>query len=199
MYAVDEDYIEGDYVPGNFTVYAKVEPGELDLISTSDRIGGSVSLILDNSKKLASADAYFKVNPEDGSATLAYPVTELSDGAHTLTLRVANVAGVSAERSLNVTVVNVSEATTVATEFARDEAMIYLKHSLSDAPEGRLVITDATGKTVFSADVDTFPYTWNLTNANGENVKDGVYSASVYFKAGHRYGYSTPATIVVGR
>ncbi len=199
MYAVDEDYIEGDYVPGNFTVYAKVEPGELDLISTSDRIGGSVSLILDNSKKLTSADAYFKVNPDDGSATLAYPVTELSDGSHTLTLRVANVAGVSAERSLNVTVVNVSEATTVATEFARDEAKIYLKHSLSDAPEGRLVITDATGKTVFSADVNTFPYTWNLTNANGENVKDGIYSASVYFKAGHRYGYSTPATIVVGR
>jgi hypothetical protein len=199
MYAGDEDFIENDQVPGSFTLYATVEAGELSLLGRSDRIGGSVSLTLDDSKNLVGVDGYLTLNA-DGSASLEYPVTELSDGLHTLTLRITNVGGVSAERSLNVTVVNTADAEVVVKGIARTEAVINVEnHTTSDEPAGRLVIYDPAGKVVFTKDVDEFPYTWNLKDAEDKAVADGVYTAKVYFKAGRHYGCATPASIVVAR
>jgi flagellar hook assembly protein FlgD len=199
MYAGDEDFIENDQVPGSFTLYATVEAGELSLLGRSDRIGGSVSLTLDDSKNLVGVDGYLTLNA-DGSASLEYPVTELSDGLHTLTLRITNVGGVSAERSLNVTVVNTADAEVVVNGIARTEAVINVEnHTTSDEPAGRLVIYDPAGKVVFTKDAASFPYTWNLKDAEDKAVADGVYTAKVYFKAGRHYGCATPASIVVAR
>lgn len=199
MYASEDDFPSNSCLPGDFMLYASVEPGELGLLGNSDRMGGGVSLILDDSRKLAGVDGYLEISP-DGYATLEYPVSGLSDGTHKLTLKVANIAGVSAEKSIEVNVVNVADAKTVIEEpFARQGAVIDIRHNLSDIPVGRIVVTDASGKTVFSKDNVSFPFTWDLTASDGSEVTDGVYSASVYFKAGRRHGFASPASIVVGR
>lgn len=199
MYAADEEYAANDYLPSDFMLYATVDAGDMGLIGSSDRLGGGVSVTLDNSKKLTGVDGYFKM-AADGSATLAYPVSGLADGTHQLMLRVVNVAGVSAERSVTVNVVNVADAKTVVGDaIARQEAVIDIEHQLADAPVGRLVVLDAAGRTVFSKENVEFPYSWNLTDNDGSDVADGLYSARVYFKAGRRHGFATPAQIVVGR
>lgn len=199
IYVVSEDVTSNACLPGEFTLYAKVDAGETPLLGSSDRMGGSASIVVDGSRRLAGVDGYLAVNP-DGSADMAYPVTGLADGPHTLTFKVVNLAGLSAERSVDVNVVNVASATTVVeTELARAEAVIDIEHKLGDAPEGRLVITDASGRTVFSKENVAFPYVWNLTATDGTDVPDGVYSASVFFKAGRRHGFAAPARIVVGR
>lgn len=199
MYAADEESSSNVCLPGEFMLYASVEPGNAGLIGSSDRLGGSVSLTLDDSKKLTGVDGYLDVSP-DGSATLAYPVTGLADGPHELTLRVVNVGGMSTERTISVNVVNVADAKTVVDVLlARQEAVIDIEHNLADSPEGRLVVTDAAGRTVFSKENATFPYSWNLVGNDGAEVADGIYSAKVYFKAGRRYGFATPANIVVGK
>ncbi len=199
MYAADEYSSSNVCLPGEFTLYAQVEPDAVGLLGNSDRMGGSVSLVLDNSRKLTGVDGFLKV-ATDGSASLAYPVTGIADGPHDLTLRVVNVGGMSAERTISVNIVNVARAQTVVdAAIARSEAVIDIEHDLVDAPEGRLVVTDAAGKTIFSKEGVTFPYTWNLVGNDGSDVEDGVYSASVYFKAGRRYGFAAPASIVVGR
>lgn len=199
MYAADEDNSANACLPGDFVLYASVESDEIGLLGSSDRMGGSVSLILDNSKKLAGVDGYLDV-AADGSARLAYPVTGIADGPHSLTLRVVNIGGMSAEKTINVNVVNVAEAAIVVdTPLARSQAVIDLDHQLPDAPEGRLVVEDAAGRTVFSCENVSFPYSWNLVDNDGRQVEDGAYTARVYFKAGRRYGSASPATIVVGR
>lgn len=199
MYAADEESSSNVCLPGEFMLYASVEPGNVGLIGSSDRLGGSVSLTLDDSKKLTGVDGYLDVSP-DGSATLAYPVTGLADGPHELTLRVVNVGGMSTERTISVNVVNVADAKTVVDVLlARQEAVIDIEHNLADSPEGRLVVTDAAGRTVFSKENATFPYSWNLVGNDGAEVADGIYSAKVYFKAGRRYGFATTTNIVVGK
>jgi len=199
MYAADTELSDNDCLPGDFMLYATVEPVEVGLLGRSDRMGEGVSILLDNSKKLDGVDGYFNVNT-DGSASLAYPVSALPDGTHLLTLKVVNVAGVSAEKSVSVNVVNVAEARTVVdASLAREEAVIDIEHQFADAPVGRLVVLDAAGRTVFSKDNVGFPYSWNLSGNDGSEVADGVYSACVYFKSGRRYGFAAPAPVVVGR
>ena len=199
MYASDPEASSNVCLPGDFNLYATVESGDTPLLGSSDRMGGSVSLILDNSRKLTGVDGYLAVS-SDGSASLSYPVAGLSDGPHELTLKVVNIGGESTSRTISVNVANVAMATTVAaSSMARDEAVIDIDHQLTDQPEGRLVITDAAGKTVFSKADARFPYVWDLTGHDGTPVADGAYSASVYFKAGRRHGFATPARIVVGR
>lgn len=199
LYAAGEDVEENDCLPGNFMLYAEVAPSDVALLGVSDRFGGGLSLTIDNSKKVKGIDGYFSVNT-DGSASLACPVSDLTDGPHVLTFRVVNVAGKSAERSIAVNVVNVAEAVTVVEQLhARDEAVIDIRHNLTDAPVGRLVVESADGNVVFTDDNAVFPYSWNLSDNGGNPVADGVYSAKVYFKAGRHYGFSAPALIVVGR
>lgn len=199
MYAAEEGLASNECLPGDFILYASVESGETGLLGNSDRLGGGVSLVLDDSKKLAGVDGYLSV-ATDGSATLAYPVSGLEDGTHQLKLKVVNIAGVSAEKTVVVNVVNVADAKTVVDlPLARQEAVIDIDHSLSDMPVGRLVVSDPSGKTVFSKENVTFPFTWNLTDGDGAAVEDGVYSAKVYFKAGRRHGFAAPAQIIVGR
>ena len=199
MYASGPGATSNVCLPGDFTLYAVVDAGDTPLLGSSDRMGGGASVILDDSKKLTGVDDCLTVSA-DGSASLAYPVTGLLDGPHRLTLKVVNIAGQSTSQSVNVNVANVAFATTVVdAPLAREEAVIDIEHQLADRPEGRLVVTDAAGKTVYTKESASFPYVWDLTDNDGRAVDDGVYSASVYFKAGRRYGFATPVSIVVGR
>lgn len=199
MYAADETMASNETLPGDFMLYATVDAGETPLLGNSDRLGGSVSLSLDDSRKFVGVDGCMQV-ALDGTVTIAYPVTGLADGPHTLTLKVVNIAGLSAEKTINVSVVNVAEAQTVVNElFARSGAEIDVEHRFADAPIGRLVITDVTGGVVFSKESVSFPFVWDLTDNQGFDVVDGVYSAKVYFHSGRHYGSAAPASIVVGR
>lgn len=198
MYVEDDAIAPTATLPGDFMLYATIDAGETPLLGNSDRMGGAVSLSLDDSRKFVGVDGCMQVSL-DGSATIEYPVTGLADGPHTLTLRVVNIAGLSAEKTINVSVVNVAEAQTVVEElFARNEAVIDVKHKFVDAPTGRLVITDVADNVVFSKENEDFPFVWNLTNNRGDVVADGVYSAKVYFCSGRHHGFATPASIVVG-
>lgn len=199
MYAAGEDFEENDCLPGSFMLYADIAPSDVALLGISDRLGGGLSLTVDGSQNIKGIDGYLTVNT-DGSASLACPLSEITDGPHQLTLKVVNIAGKSAQRSVNVNVVNVNLAQTeVAESFVRDEAVISLRHDLADEPEGRLVIERPDGTVVFSAADATFPYSWNLEDNAGQPVEDGVYTAKVYFQAGRRYGFAEPVSITVGR
>lgn len=199
MYAETPDFVDGDCLPSDFTLYAQVEADEFGLLGNSDRLGGGVTVTLDDSRRLTGADGYFKVLA-DGSGSLAFPITGLLDGSHYLTFRVLNAAGLSSERTIRFNVANVSQAEMkLENTHAREKAVIDIEHSLADAPAGRLVITAADGSTVFSANNVSFPYVWDLKDNSGEDVADGNYTVGCYFKAGRRYGSASPASIVVGR
>lgn len=199
MYVNDGDLAESSVLPGSFTVNAHIQPGTFSLLGNSDRMGGGIGLVVDDLRKLEGVDGFMTIYT-DGSAELSYPVTGIADGRHSLTLKVTDVAGNAAERTVSVNVMNVADARLVVDmPHARREAVIDIEHDLTEDATGRLVITDISGNTVFSRENVSFPFTWNLQTTSGTAVADGLYSAKAYFKAGRHYGFATDATIVVGR
>ena len=199
MYAESPEFVDGDCLPSDFTLYAEVAPDECGLLGNSDRLGGGVTVTLDDSRRLTGADGYFTVHP-DGSGSLAFPVTGLLDGSHYLTFRAINAAGLTSDRTISFNVANVSEAAMkIEHPHARENVVVDVEHSLADAPVGRLVVTAPDGSTIFSAPEVSFPYTWNLKDNSGSDVPDGNYTVGCYFKSGRRYGSAAPASFVVGR
>lgn len=199
MYAIDETFSDGDCVPASFTVYAQVEPNELGFLGDSNHIGNAVSLTLDNRKSFSAATSYFVVD-ENGIGNFSMPVKDLTDGKHSLTFSVANVTGETSSRTINFIVVNVTEGSIkLDKEFATDQIVVDIEHDHNVETTGRVIITNPTGNVVFSQEDTPFPFTWNLTDNNGDRVAPGIYSASALFKAERRYGAAAPANIIVGR
>lgn len=199
MYLDSPDIPEGSTFTADATLYATVAPDAFGLLGASDRIGGAFSLVLDGHVRLSEANSRFSVGA-DGSGSLAYPLSGLTDGRHTLTMHVLNVAGLSAERSISFDVANVATAT-LALEgaIARDEAVFNLGHNLSAEPAGRLVIASSDGTTVFSDPDAVFPYTWNLKDNDGADLPDGRYTATLYFFASPSYGSTAPLHFTIAR
>lgn len=199
MYAVSPDFQEGDCLPGAFTVHAQVAAGSLGLIGASDHIGGAMSLMLDSSKRYSNVDSYFTIDSE-GNGRLAMPVKNISDGQHSLTFSVADLSGETVSRTINFVVANVTDGIVkVENEFCTDQAILDVDHGHDLETSGRVVISDPSGKVVFSQDNASFPFTWNLNDNDGNSVGSGIYSAKVYFKAERRYGFAAPARIIVGK
>jgi len=82
---------------------------------------------------------------------------------------------------------------------ARTSATVSLDSQEADITVKRLLILDDAGNTVLSRTDATMPFTWNLTDNNGEPVPDGLYRAHVLFTTPTAKGSSTQAEIVVIR
>ena len=103
---------------------------------------------------------------------------------------------VATHRSLEANViVEESPASTVAT----------IDINGVDSPDNsRLIITDASGNTVYSCKNPTFPFKWNLRyaktiDASETVVPDGLYKVSVLVNTGRDYGSTPSASIIVLR
>lgn len=130
----------------------------------------------------------------EGVAESSFQLSGISDGAHTVTVSVADMAGNRGSEHLDFVVMN-NDATArleVSEPIARDGVTFTLEHSLpSGHVESRLLIRDTDGNTVLSQAMDSTVYDWDMTGADGAPVKDGVYRASVLLKA-HPYYTHTP-------
>lgn len=201
MYADDPSFVNGDQLPASFTLYAKIDGGTAGLPGNSDRLGGTVSVSLDDTRKLPGADGAVQMHP-DGTASMALNVSGLADGPHHLKLTVKSITGQSDEREIHFSVMNVAEAYLLCDEpHLRDKAVFSIKTDLAEDAHGRLIIATPDGRVVYT-DPDaslTSPYTWNLDDTEGNPVADGVYNAIFYFNSGRHYGATPPLRIFVGR
>lgn len=150
-------------------------------------IGHWMSLSVDNgSMTFNDLSEYYE--PESVQrGVLHYPLEDLSDGFHTLTLRVWDASGNSTSENLNFfvdsslrpKVFDIYSDANPATETAN----FYLIH---DRPDSEIRVTftvyDMLGRPIW---IDTatgrsdmfksFPITWNLTDMGGKRVPRGIY------------------------
>ncbi|MDE7136221.1 MAG: hypothetical protein K2N91_06285, partial [Muribaculaceae bacterium] len=112
---------------------------------------------------------------------------------HEMIFTVADNVGNTSSESIAFVVINepAKASLSVAERPARTQALISLDHTFAQQPEGRLVIEDADGNTVHTVENCSFPYEWDLFDANGAPVADGLYSAYAILKSGLQYA-STP-------
>jgi hypothetical protein len=151
-------------------------------------IGHQLILVLDGSKTYSDVSNYY-TPASDGSisGTINYPISELTAGNHTLSLRVWDTDGNSETASLDFVVKEniapkIYEVWTDCNP-ASTEANFYISH---DRPDQMATVTitvyNLLGQPVWTKSVtgmsDMFtsaPVTWDLCDAAGRRVQRGIY------------------------
>lgn len=150
-------------------------------------IGHRLTLILDGSVRLPDPSMYYTPGDDSTSGTLQYPLEGLSDGPHTLLLRVWDTSGNHSEAVIDFTVARglAPDLLDLKVDInpAVDRVNFYISH---DRPDSRvnvaIAIYDMAGRLVWStvqagrSDMfTTAPVTWPLTDMAGRSVPRGVY------------------------
>lgn len=138
----------------------------------------------------------------DGLWHLEYPLTEISDGRHELTLSVSDNADNRSEVSETVTIINRDAAVvlTTADRTVRGTAPLEWTHDFeSDDVRAMLIIRDLNGRTVCREQLDCTAcrYEWNLLGLDGRPVSNGPYDCMLLATDGRRYTSSPLLRIIV--
>ncbi|MDE6543128.1 MAG: type IX secretion system sortase PorU [Muribaculaceae bacterium] len=150
-------------------------------------VGQSMTVSIDNGAIVCSDVSSYYTPQTVSSGTIAYQLPALTDGFHTLTLRVWDTGGNSASQTVEFFVDSSSQLTvydiyTSATP-ASTTARFYLVH---DRPDATLRVTvavyDLLGRPVWintsTGRSDMFtssPVEWNLNDMGGARVQRGIY------------------------
>ena len=179
------DFVDGDRVNESPYLLAKfTDPSGINLSTAG--VGHQMSLLLDGKTTITNLEPFYSEDTER-VGTLSYPLSELSDGDHTLRLRVWDTLGNHAERQIAFTVVrgtapDIYRLYTDASP-AHSIANFYLQHN---RPDANLTVTlsvyNMMGQAVWSntstrrSDMFTsMPISWNLTDGSGRRVNRGIY------------------------
>ena len=197
-YINDPSFQNGDILNSDFTFYALIAADESGLNNSNSTIGLTTTLSLDGKKSFPFASASM-TSYADGSTSITFPISNVEDGQHTLTLSVADNAGNRTNHTISFVVINraAQVVLSVAEIPARTEATFSISHNFLEEPSGRLVIEDHNGNTIFSKNNCSFPYTWNLKDSNGNTIADGNYKAYVILNGGNQFGSSEKTQVIV--
>jgi hypothetical protein len=178
-----------------------VAPEAMLYISASDNEGinmqpNSVSntmiLQLDGGKQSYGEVIYFaKVADGGKTVNIEFPLSNLSEGMHTLTFTVYDLLGNSATRTISFMVGQSSIVDVRADKypaFVNENVSFELDSKRTLHPDMTFRITDATGKLVWMTTTSSFPVTWDMKDMNGNKVPAGLYRYFGTYNDGVNYG-----------
>ncbi len=182
-----ESFTSGSSVNETPMVIARVRDN-VGINISSAGIGHQISLQLDGSKSFPDVVQYYTPGTDGSkSGSVYYSMPELTDGYHTLRLRVWDTANNMAEETIEFKVVH-GQAPTIVSLYADanpaiDHANFYVRHNRPDEViQVDLKVYDLMGRTVWSASQSgrsdlfvTSPIEWDLTDSAGHRVQRGIY------------------------
>ncbi len=192
MYINDsETFTNGAIVAPNSMLYINVSDNEgISLQSSS--VEKRMSLLLDSGKPSYADVSCFAVVDDGGHVVnIEYPLSNLSEGMHTLTYTVYDIVGNSATHTISFLVGQSSASNLVADKlpaYLDGEVNFDLETSLSQLSEYIVRVTDATGKLVWMTTTSSFPVTWNMRDMQGNKVPAGLYRYFGTYNDGVNYG-----------
>ncbi len=202
MYLDSPSFCDGDVVGNTPTLYATVTAGNMG-INFSSTIGATPAVRLDAKRSYANASSFIHAdtqNPDNWLVNL--PLSDLSDGFHTLTLSIPDNAGNITTQSLTFNVNSSLSQASLKLEpnTNRDKATLLINYEGLNAESSyHIIIEDALGNCVFSRTVsnpsDTFD--WELVDNDGKLVPDGHYSAYYIATIGNNHASSPRIEIPV--
>lgn len=189
------NFQNGDIVNPSPAIIAEVSDNIGINISTTG-IGRQMNALLDG-KKVYSQISSGYTPYEDGrpGGKLLYTIENLDEGAHTLTLRIWDTSGNSAERTIEFYVENdkapVIYDVYTDTNPASTVANFYISHDRPDAMATVLVtVYNLLGKAIWSGSAqgpsdmfESVPVSWNLCDSSGRRVGRGIYVYRATIKA----------------
>jgi hypothetical protein len=200
MYFNDEASFTNDsYVPSNSTLYIDVTDD--NAVNTQQvGIGGRMTLILDDgSTTYPNINEYATVSNEGKEMSIAFPISDLKEGSHTLRYSVSDAAYNRASRSISFIVGPAlkSSTLTVLQDPVIDHATFNFTTDMSGVPTVVLHVLDATGNVVYRSNIDSFPYTWDLKDSSGNKLPVGVYKYYATVKSGSNFGGTNMGQMIV--
>lgn len=181
----------------SFTDGDKVNTSPLLISQISDNVGINISsagighqmtLTLDGKRTFNDVSLYFTpANDGSPTGTIAYPLSDLTAGEHTLTLRIWDTASNSASKTVTFNVVEglVPDIYRVYTDVnpARTEVKFYIEHNRPEAElTATITVYDLLGRKLWDteakvpSDMNTsYPISWDLCDSSGHRVPRGIY------------------------
>lgn len=194
----EQSFQDGAVVPANSTLYIKATDN-VAINNQSMSLGNNMRLVLDGGKS-----SYYLVNNfatvSNGGKDLdvAFPLTGLATGQHTLSYTVHDMAGNATTRSISFIVGNVDNVVLGVEEVpATTSATITAATTTSTTPTVNVIVTDVLGNLVWKTATSSFPLQWNLTDMSGKRVKGGVYKIFGNYNEGNLYGGTNVTQVVV--
>lgn len=151
-------------------------------------IGHQMTVTLDGKRTLSDVSLYYTPSSDGNpSGEIRYTLNNLTDGNHTLTLRVWDTAANSASKTIDF-FVNSSVAPTIFDVYtdvnpASTEVKFFIRHNRPDALlSATITVYDMLGHplwtTTSKGPADMFvtaPVTWDLTDSAGRRLPRGIY------------------------
>ncbi len=187
MFLNHSDFTDGATVNSAPMLIAAISDDVAINVSTAG-VGHSMTATLDGNRTLGSVNYYYTPSADGTpSGVINYPLENLSDGYHTLMLRVWDTSGNSATRTIEF---NVQQglAPTIYRVYsdanpASTSANFYISHNQPDANVTVTVtVYNLLGRPVWSGSAEgrsdmlkSVPVSWDLTNGGGARVPRGIY------------------------
>ena len=185
----NNDFKDGDNVGENVLVLARVYDESGINFSTAG-IGHLMTLTLDDTHVYTDVVSYYSPDetPMGGSqGNIAYPLSDLEPGHHTLKLKLWDVFSNPSEQTITFNVITGMKPDIVNVYCDANPASVetnfYVQHNSLNA---NMIVTievfDLLGRTVWSTTQTgrsiqdtTFPINWNLCDSGGRRVPRGIY------------------------
>ena len=200
MYIDDESFCDGD-VTGNSVILHVELSDDTGLNLQSMSASETVNLLLDNGiKSYPEIRNYYVPNIDGCGGHIEFPVSNLTEGLHEFTFSATDIAGNVSEKKISFFVVSDKSEIILGIDgdVVRDEAIFVI-----DMPETclspvvNLLVWGSNGEIVLNANVDHFPYTWNLIGDNGKRLSPGVYQFGGIVGDGKGVIVSAPGRMIV--
>ena len=170
-------------------------------INFHNSVERSMRLVLDAGRpSYNDITCYASTTNEGKTVNVEFPLTNLSEGLHTLTYTVYDLVGNSAQRTITFIVGqtgNVELTTDALPAYVGQDVNFDLETELSNAPQMVVRVTDATGKLVWMNTTNTFPVTWNMRDMDGNLVPGGLYRYFGTYTDGANYGGTSINKLIV--
>ncbi len=196
FYIDSPDFAPGDEVASTITATAIISPSNSNLRLSTNDISTRTSLSLDSKQHYGSLESMITAL-NDSTWQLSTTLNKLTEGRHSLELTVANNAGLTDCATIDFVVITrkLSASLIIDNPVARTEAIIDAQGTLGTS--NRLIITNASGQTVFSATDVALPFAWDLTDLDGSPVANGPYSVALLLRDGPFYGNAENAAQLI--
>lgn len=189
----NESFKNGDKVNESPLVMAHISD-ENGINLSGSGVGHQITITIDESITYSDISTYYTpdFSSTGNAGNIHYSLSDLTEGPHTLKLKVWDTFNNSSEQTIEFNVVpglkpEMHEVYAIGNP-AKTDAKFFIKHNRPDALiTVTLYIYDLMGRLVWStqesgkSDMFTsFPITWNLTDMGGKRVPRGIY----VYKAG---------------
>ncbi|HEY3401940.1 MAG TPA: type IX secretion system sortase PorU [Ohtaekwangia sp.] len=188
LFMGDTTFVNGGIISSSSTLIARLQDDSGINISNYG-IGNNLIAILDDDAAMYVLNDYYESDMDDAtSGWVHFPISNLSPGVHTLTIKAWDIYNNPAQATIEFRVTD--GETLVIETFSnypnpfQNETMLYFTHNRSgDDLEGELLIYNSLGATMasFPFTINSSPYQVNLLELNDVNGLGKKLTGGIYF------------------